>query len=111
MVISFGCAPGNVERLIASALDEVKKTGKNGPSLENINKFKAEDRRSRETELKTNNFWLNYLNGQLINNEPLTQVNDYDAAIGKVTVSSLKDIAAKYLNGDNYIRLVLSPEK
>lgn len=111
MVISFGCAPGNVERLIASALDEVKKTGKNGPSLENINKFKAEDRRSRETGLKTNNFWLNYLNGQLINNEPLTQVNDYDAAIGKVTVTSLKDIAAKYLNGDNYIRLVLSPEK
>ena len=111
MVISFGCAPGNVERLIASALDEVKKAGKNGPSLENINKFKAEDRRSRETELKTNNFWLNYLNGQLINNEPLTQVNDYDDALGKVTVSGLKDIAAKYLNGDNYIRLVLSPEK
>ncbi|RKR83978.1 zinc protease [Mucilaginibacter gracilis] len=111
MVISFGCAPANVESLIASALDEVKKAGKNGPTQENIDKFKAEGQRTREMGLKNNSSWLTYLNGQLINNEPLTQVNDYDAAIGKVTVSSLKDVAAKYLNGDNYIRLMLLPEK
>jgi zinc protease len=111
LVISFGCAPGNVERLTASALDEVKKAGETGPAQENIEKFKAEETRSRETQLKTNGFWLNYLNGQLISNEPLTQLNDHDAAMSKVTVSSLKDLAAKYLTGKNYIKLILMPEK
>ncbi|PYF75104.1 M16 family metallopeptidase [Pedobacter nutrimenti] len=110
LVVSFGCAPANVERLIASAVDEVNKLKKEGPLLENVNKFKAEDVRRRETELKTNVFWLNYLNEQLLINEPLNKLFDYDATMNKISVSSLKEIAAKYLTGKNYIRLVLLPE-
>ncbi|MBB6503038.1 M16 family metallopeptidase [Pedobacter cryoconitis] len=111
LVVSFGCAPENVERLIASAVDEVNKLKKDGPSLENVNKFKAEDARSRETQLKTNDFWSGYLSEQMISKEPLSQVFDYDATMAKVTPESLKEIAAKYVTGKNYIRLVLMPEK
>lgn len=111
LIVSFGCAPANVERLIASALDELNKLKANGPSTENLNKFKAEDARSRETGIKTNGFWSGYLTGQMIAKEPLGQMYDYDVTMAKVTVQSIKGLATKYLTGKNYIKLVLMPEK
>ncbi|SEN10611.1 zinc protease [bacterium A37T11] len=110
LVISFGCAPANVEKLIASALDEVKKLGTTGPALENINKYKAEEKVGRETALKTNGYWLNYLVGNMLEHESLDQVFQFDAAMDKVTVDSLKATAAKYFTGQNVVRLVLLPE-
>ncbi|NQX39080.1 zinc protease [Pedobacter steynii] len=111
LVISFGCAPENVDRLIVAAVEEIEKLRKLGPGQENVDKFKAEDSRMREMGLKTNGFWSGYLNEQMLSKEPLDQVFNYDAAMSKVTVRSIQELAAKYLTGENYIKLVLMPEK
>jgi zinc protease len=111
LTISFGCAPQNADKLIASALDEINKLKTDGPPQVNIDKYKAEDERTQETALKTNSFWLSYLSSQLQNQEDLQQVNNYEKTMVKVTPASLKETAAKYLTGENYIRLVLLPEK
>jgi zinc protease len=109
-IIHFGCAPQNVEKLIASTLDEINKLKTDGPLQTNLDKWRAEDKTSFEPQLKTNGFWLSYINGQLQNQEDLDQVNRQEALMDKVTPDQLKEIAKKYLNGDNYIRLVLLPE-
>jgi zinc protease len=109
-VIQFGCAPQNVTKLIASTLDEISKLKTNGPLQENLDKWRAETKSSREPQLKTNGFWLNYLNGQLQNDDDLDQVNSYTQLLDNVSVADEKDAANKYLSGDNYIRLVLLPE-
>jgi zinc protease len=109
-IIQFGCAPQNVEKLVASATDEVNKLRTTGPPQENVDKWRAEDKSTRETELKTNNFWLSYLSGQLQNQEDLNQVNNYPALRENVTTNDVKAMAAKYLSGDNFIRLVLMPD-
>jgi zinc protease len=111
LTISFGCAPQNVDKLIASALDEINKLKTDGPPQVNVDKYKAEDERTQETALKTNSFWLSYLSSQLQNQEDLQQVNNYEKTMVKVTPASLKETAVKYLTGENYIRLVLLPEK
>lgn len=110
-IIAFGCAPQNVDKLIASALDEVNKLRTQGPPQINIDKYKAEDQRTWETQLKTNKFWLGYLSGQLQNNDPLTELYNYDADLRSVTPESVKLTAQKYLSGKNYIRCVLLPEE
>jgi zinc protease len=109
-VIQFGCAPQNVDKLIASTLDEINKLKNDGPLQENVDKWRAEERAITETQLKTNDFWLGYLTGQLQNNEDIEQVNSYNALLDNVTPTGLKDMANQYLSGDNYIRLVLLPE-
>lgn len=108
--ISFGCGPENVEKLIASTLDEINKVKKNGADAVDIQKFVAEERRSTETQLKDNGFWLGYLTGQVQNNEDPKQILSYLESLKKITPVSLKAAANKYLSGDNYIRLVLLPE-
>ena len=109
--ISFGCSPQNVGKLIASVLDEINNLKTSGPLQVNVDKYKAEDQRTRETSLKSNIWWMDYLVTSLQNHDDLHELNAYDSDMSKVTPETLKAIANKYLSGKNYIRLVLLPEK
>jgi zinc protease len=113
LTISFGCLPGSVDHLIAAAMDEIDKIVKDGPAQEDLDKHKEESRRVREVALSKNDQWLGYLSTQLINNEPLNTMDQhrYDEAMSKVTVASIKELAAKCISGENCISLVLMPEK
>jgi zinc protease len=109
-IISFGCAPENADKLVASALNEVGKLRTAGPLQENVDKWRAEDRSTRETQLKTNSWWMGYLSGQLENGEDLHQLDGYSPIVDGIAPAALKETAIKYLSGDNYIRLELLPE-
>jgi zinc protease len=109
--ISFGCSPDNVDKLINSALDEIKKIRDSGATQVDVEKILAEERRVTEVQLKENGFWLSYLTGQLQNNENPKQILTYLESLKKITPESLKDAANKYLSGDNFVRLVLYPDK
>ena len=109
-IIQFGCAPQNVDKLIASTLDEINKLKTVGPPQENVAKWLAEENTTAETELKTNKFWLGYLTSQLQNNEDLNEVSSEQALRQKVTPAELQQLASRYLGGDNFIKLVLMPE-
>jgi zinc protease len=110
-IIQFGCAPQNVDKLIASALDEMGKLKKIGPLQENLDKWRAEDQSLRETQLKTNAFWLSYLSGTLQDQDNPDELNSYPQIRDSLSVEQIKKAAQQYLSGDNYIRLVLLPEK
>ncbi|WP_213087099.1 M16 family metallopeptidase [Chitinophaga agrisoli] len=109
--ISFGCAPQNVDKLVASVQDEINKLKISGPPQINVDKYKAEDKRSRETALKTNIWWFDYLVTTLQNQDDLHELTTYDSDLSKVSPASLKAMADKYLSGENFIEMVLLPEK
>jgi zinc protease len=110
VTISFGCDPQNVDKLIASALDEIEKLKTSGPPQINVDKFRVENQRTIETALKTNGFWLDYLIGQLQNQESTDQIDNYSKRLNALTPADVKEMANKYLSGKNYIKLVLLPE-
>jgi zinc protease len=111
LVITFDCAPQNLEKLIASTREEINRMRISGPSAENLQKFKAAQKLGLQTGSTNNGFWLDYLTSQEMNKEPLTQFYDYDAALNKVTIRTVQQAAAKYVQDKNYVRLVLMPEK
>ena len=108
--ISFNCAKANVEKLVNAALEEVNAFKQNGVTAEDLQKFKSEELRQEELSLRENAFWVNYLTNRLKYGDNLDQVLGNTARINGVTVEATKAAAQKYLNGDNYIRLVLLPE-
>lgn len=108
--IRFGCAPQNVDKLVASTLDEIGKLRTEGPLKENVDKWRAETKTSFEPNLKTNGFWLGYISAQLQNQDDLGTVNRYRAILDGVAPNDVKTMAVKYLGGDNFIKLVLKPE-
>jgi zinc protease len=109
--ISFSCATANVEKLIAAAEDELKNISTNGATSEDIIKFKSEETRQMELSLRNNGYWLGYLTNRLKYGDSLNQLLDDKKRIESVNVESTKVSAVKYLNGNNYIRLVLMPQK
>ena len=109
--IYFGCAPENVDKLVADALDEINKIKQNGAEQTDIQKFVAEDLRSTQVQLRENYFWAGYLAGGAQNNENPHRILNHVKDMDQVTVQSTKDAANKYLSGDNLIKLILMPEK
>ncbi|GAB4031319.1 M16 family metallopeptidase [Spirosoma gilvum] len=108
--INFGCGPENVEKLIAKTQEQINELKQKGALPADIAKFKAETRRETEVQLKDNQFWLGYLQNQYYNGDAPDEVLHENEQLDKVTVESTKAAANKYL-GQNFIRLVLMPEK
>lgn len=109
--ISFNCSKANVEKLISAALEEVNSFKLNGATEVDLKKFKSEEQRQDELNLRENGFWLNYLSTRLQYNDDINQVLTTKERINSVTVESTKAAAQQYLTGENYIRVVLVPEK
>ena len=109
--INISCAPENVEKLIASTLDEVEKLKANGPLQVNVDKFRAEDLRSLELSLKTNGYWLSYLNLEAEENGDMHEIFNYTSNLNKVTPQTVQQRAREYLTGKDFIKLVFLPEK
>jgi zinc protease len=110
-IVQFGCSPQNTNKLIASTLDEIGKLKTNGPPQDNVDKWRAEEKTQSETQVKTNAFWLGYITNQLQDKENLNQIKGYTGLLDKVTPGDLKQMADTYLSGNNYIQVVLLPEK
>ncbi|MNK00566.1 Protease 3 precursor [compost metagenome] len=109
--ISFTCAPENVDKLVASALDEIEQLKNAGPSAVNLDKWKAEFRRNLEAGLQNNTYWLTLITTQLQQDIPFRSLDESVKQLDAVTTNTVQQAAKKYLNGENYIRLVLFPEQ
>jgi zinc protease len=111
ITVAFGCAPENVDKLIAATMDEINKIKTNGAEAGDIQKVIAEDTRTTETQLKENGFWLNYLSRSFENKDDPNEILEYISSLKNVTPQSVKAATAIYLSGDNLVKLVLLPEQ
>lgn len=108
--INFPCSPENVDGLVDAAINVIKEIQKTGVSDENITKIKEAQRRDIEINMKENGFWLSALRAHHVNNWDYSGFDNYSARIEKLNSDELKRIANKYLDTDEYIKIVLYPE-
>ena len=109
--VYFECAPANVDKLIADALDEIGKIKQSGASEADIQKFRIQEARSTQVQLKENIFWAGYLGATSQNQGDPDAILSHVGNLSNITVQSTKDAANKYLSGNNLIKLILMPEK
>ena len=108
--ISFGCAPENVEKLVKRTQEEIEKVKQNGADKKDIEKFVAETRRKMETAMKTNSFWLDYLDDNTYLGDDLNEILQEEKLLGSITEASTKESAQQYFKDANFIKAVLMPE-
>jgi len=109
--IGFGCAPENVEKLVKRAQEEISKVKQKGADPKDIEKFVAETNRKMETAIRTNSFWLDYLDDNTFLGDDLDEIFQQEKLLKSITVESTKAAAIQYFNDDNFIKVVLMPEK
>lgn len=109
--VSFPCSPDNVEDLIQATLDEIEKIRKKGPEEKDLEKIKKAQKRDHEVKSKENRYWLTQLrNADLYDRDPLDLLK-HDEKVDALTGEDLQQVAQKYLDTKNFIRIVLYPEK
>jgi zinc protease len=109
--INFSCAPANVDKLIALVMAEIDNLKANGASQTNIDKVTAEDTRTLETQLRQNSYWQYNLEQKYLYGEDPKLILEDMNNLKKLTVERTKELANKYLNNQNFAKMILLPEK
>ncbi len=109
--VVFGCDPKRVDELINAVLDIMKEMKTNVPAEIYMTKVKEIQTREDQVNMKTNRYWLNSLNDYYLNNEDPKRILETNDFINKLTPDDIRTAANKYFTLDNYIRVVLLPEK
>jgi zinc protease len=110
--IQYQSSPDNVDKLskrVFTVIDSLKKAG---PSDADMTKIKEQILRARETNLKTNSYWLSGIAQRDQAGEDVTGlISAYDDLVKALTPQQLKDAATKYFDVNRYVKVVLLPEK
>ena len=108
--IGFPSAPENVDTITQAVYQEIKKLQADGPTPTDLQKVKETLRRSMETSLKENGYWLKTLERAYFTGEDPTDLLYYEEAIDKLTVEDLQAVAQRYFDFDNVVEVMLYPE-
>ena len=107
--VRFGAAPENLPSMTARVSQEIARLKAEGPSADLTNRAKESARRSYETALKTNDYWLGRLQTvQMYNRDPgeiLTRPKRIDA----ITPQVLQTTFRKYFPADRSTVVTLVP--
>jgi zinc protease len=105
----FGSAPERVEELMAVVFKEIENFKTAGPSDEDVGKVRESQRRSKETNLKENRYWVEQLQlSDQYGTDPRRLIS-YDL-IESLTADKIRVAAQLYFPTDNYVLVSLYPE-
>lgn len=109
--VSFGCAPEHVEHLVGLVQQDIADLQKSGATKDELQKYKAGVRQQFDLQVKSNDFWLQYITDKVERKETLKPLPDIEKRLSKLTGNSISAASKMYLSGENCIRFVALPEK
>jgi zinc protease len=109
--IQFGTSPERLEELVAVVFAELEAIRANGPDTEALDRVKEQQRRTFQTSLQRNQYWLSVLLREAETGEPAAGVMDFPDRVDAVTPAQLQQAARLWLDASNYVRVSLLPER
>jgi zinc protease len=109
--VQFGAAPENVQSMTTRVIDEIKKLQKDGPSADLTNRAKESARRTYETSLRENGYWLRRMSTIHMLDGDLTDIITRNQRIDSITPRILQDVFKKDFPFDRYTVVTLMPEQ
>jgi len=111
ITIGFGCDPERVDELTAAVFQQIDELKRNGPSETELTKVRETQRRTNETNLKQNSYWLSTLNFYYFHSEDPREILKLDMYVDNLTAGAIMKAAQTYFDMGNYVKVVLYPEK
>jgi len=109
--ITLPCAPENVDKVIAATFAEIQKLKDHGAELADLNKVKANWMENHLKAVRENGYWLGQLQSAQINGTDPHALLTAAKRVEALTPDDLKAAAQRYFSTDNYLQMVLQPEK
>jgi len=108
--ISFGCEPDRVDELIGAVFQVIDSVQVYGPDTSYVDKVKETQRRSFESQLDRNRFWLSNLVSYAMREQDPAMILDYPDLIEMLNPMMVQEAAKTFFNMENYVQVVLKPE-
>ncbi len=108
--IAFGTSPERVEELTGVVLAQIDSLKRNGPTAEELQKVREAARRSRETEMRDNAFWISQVMSYVANGWDLSEIPAGGERTARLTADAVRDAAHRYLDTSSYVQVTLLPE-
>ena len=121
--ISFGSDPERVDELLDAVYAEIERLKASPPAEDEVNDVIEAQRRTWETNQESNRWWLNVLDAryrflldELDGRYPsggrlLETLSTYEASLDAVTPARIQELARRYFDLDNRVRVTLLPEE
>ncbi len=111
IIVNFGCDPERVEELVSTVKDVMKELQTTLPTDDNMLKTTETQKRSFESDIKENRFWMNNLVNYDMNGENANDMLKYNDLVTSLTKQDIQNTAKKYLDSKKMIEFVLMPDK
>ncbi len=107
--VRFGAAPENIDGMIARTLERIQTLQRDGPSADLTNRAREAARRSDETALRQNGYWLQHLSSaHLLGTDPAAILHRA-ARIDAITPAVLQATLKRYFPMDRHTVVTLVP--
>jgi zinc protease len=111
VTIAFTADPERLEELVAAAFEQIALLQRNGADEKDLAKVRETQRRSRETNLKQNGYWLGQLAARYRMGTDPREILSYEQLIDTLDSKMVQEAARTYLPANNYVRVSLYPEE
>jgi zinc protease len=108
--INFGCEPERAEALADLVIRELKTLGETPAGEEELVKLREGFSRSRETALKTNDFWQGMLTANIARGDESAAYSRAETVLAALTPETIQRLVRRYFNAENYLAGILLPE-
>ena len=100
--VQFGASPENVAAMTDRVLEEIKRLQQNGPSADLTNRAKESARRTYETSLRENGYWLRRMSTIHLLGGELGDILTRNQRIDSITPQILQEVFKKNFPLDRY---------
>ena len=108
--MQFGASPENVAAMTDRVLEEIKRLQQNGPSADLTNRAKESARRTYETSLRENGYWLRRMSSIHLLGGELEDIVTRTQRIDSITPQILQEVFRKSFPLDRFTVVTLMPE-
>jgi len=107
--ISFGCSPERTEELITTVFTVIDSLKQHPVDPSYITKVSETQKRSFETSIEQNRFWLSSLVRYAFLDQDPRLILQYPELINTLDAETIQNAAVKYFDTDHYVQVVLKP--
>jgi zinc protease len=109
--IQFGFAPERLDELVAAVFAELDALRRDGPDEQTLDRVREQQRRSFETSVQRNEYWLSVLIREAETGEPAASALEFPQRVEAVTATQIREGARRWFDMGNYVRVSLLPER
>jgi zinc protease len=109
--VTLPTGPQNVDKVLAATFAEIERMRTQGPDQGDLDKVKTNWLQTYRKSLQENGYWLAALQTSLTEGTDPATILTFDKEVQRLSVADLKAAAQRYLKPDNYVQVVLNPEK